>query len=121
MKPILSWARSQGIRLIIYLDDILLLACSESESIKQTRTLFQFLELRVQDQYNKIQSSTITTSRISQLQNQYKNNEPKPSKAKSQQPKEGVYRNLEKTFTTYKRISHGYRKTLSHYGRSFSS
>ncbi|CAG8651597.1 27574_t:CDS:2, partial [Gigaspora margarita] len=54
-------------------------------------------------------------------QHSFANNEAKSSKAKSQQPKEGMYRNLEKIFTAHKRISYGHRKTLSHYRSSFFS
>ncbi|CAG8820719.1 41303_t:CDS:2, partial [Gigaspora margarita] len=64
-------------------------------------TALLLFRIRV-DKTNKDVASTLRELRV-------QDNEPKPSKAKSQQPKEGMYRNLEKIFTAYKRISHALR------------
>ena len=41
LKPVVAWLRGQGIRLIIYLDDILVMA-SSVELVKQHKQIFAF-------------------------------------------------------------------------------
>ena len=44
MKPVIATARSKGIRLVIFIDDILIMASSENESNEQTTFVVQLLE-----------------------------------------------------------------------------
>ena len=44
MKPVLAFARSEGIRLIIYSDDILIMASSEEESARHTNFVVHLLD-----------------------------------------------------------------------------
>ena len=47
MKPVIEWIRSMGIRCVIYLDDILLLASSAEEARKNTQLTLDLLRYSV--------------------------------------------------------------------------
>lgn len=88
LKPVIGHLRKQGIRFIIYLDDILIVSSSEEEARKDVRTVTGLLQLHYQ--LGEVNYHALTSVRVFRLSHRFPRNVIQPPESQSHGSKKAL-------------------------------